>query len=380
MKQIFYFLHFLIILFFIVFFSSETYAAVPVPGGGYWYRGNSHNHPETTSSTGIQSFANTYKNAGYDFIVLSDHGWSVPCSTQESSSSSGFLVLCGSELGSNSGHIGAFGLNTIVSAGGSAQEVVNRTLNAGGVPVKNHPISNGWSASQFLGVNNLNHFEVANGKRMSQIPSAEVLWDEILSASNGRPTYGIGTDDNHSGSPFKKAWIMVMANSLTKSQIVENFRSGNFYASSGVTLSDYKVNYTNKTITIASDGDKITFIGKNGATLKTISSGQGSYQADGSEKYIRAKVTNSSGKAAWTQPVYFSGPVPTSPQATNTPVPTGLGTPGDANEDGVVDIEDYTIWLNNYKQSKQGVQFGDFNNSGKVDGKDYTIWLINYGS
>jgi hypothetical protein len=370
MKRSFYILNLLIFLFFLILsFSSEVYAAVPVPGGGYWYKGNSHNHPETTDPTKIQNFANTYKNAGYDFIVLSDHNWSVSCSTQESFGSSGFLVLCGSEL-STDGHVGAFGLNSIVSGTSNAQETVNRVINAGGVAVKNHPISDGWSASKFLGVNNLNHFEVANGGRMGQVPAAEVLWDEILSAPNGRPTYGIGTDDNHSGSRFQTAWVMVKANSLTKSQIVENFRSGNFYTSSGVTLSDYKVNYTNKTITIASNGNKITFIGKNGATLQTISSGQGTYQYQGTaaELYVRAKVTNSSGKAAWTQPVYFSGPPP-------TPSP---GTPGDGNNDGRVDGKDFIIWLSHFGQNVSGANNGDYDNNGQVRISDYIVWVKNY--
>jgi hypothetical protein len=75
-------------------------------------------------------------------------------------------------------------------------------------------------------------------------------------------------------------------------------------------------------------------------------------------------------------------PQPTDPQATNTPKPPTntptSGTPGDANGDDQVNVEDYVVWLNYYKQSRYGSSYADFNNSGKVDGADYIIWLINY--
>jgi O-glycosyl hydrolase len=69
-----------------------------------------------------------------------------------------------------------------------------------------------------------------------------------------------------------------------------------------------------------------------------------------------------------------------SPTSTNTPTPTSQpNVPGDADDDGDVDINDYVIWLNNYYQLKSGPQFGDFDDSGKVNGMDYVVWLTNYG-
>jgi beta-glucanase (GH16 family) len=81
-------------------------------------------------------------------------------------------------------------------------------------------------------------------------------------------------------------------------------------------------------------------------------------------------------------------PTPTSIPPTNTPrPPTSTPTntpaqtiPGDANGDRNVDMEDYTIWLNNYLQSRSGSSYGDFNGNGVVNGVDYSIWLNNYGT
>jgi len=72
----------------------------------------------------------------------------------------------------------------------------------------------------------------------------------------------------------------------------------------------------------------------------------------------------------------------------NLPVPVGqpdLGAyelqsptpiPGDANQDGVVDQADFTIWFNHYQTvTSQGYSAGDFDLDTHVDGVDYVIWL-----
>jgi hypothetical protein len=113
----------------------------------------------------------------------------------------------------------------------------------------------------------------------------------------------VGADDNH----YKKenvgsGWIMVRSPALTKTDIIDNIRSGNFYASTGVILTGYKV--TGNSIDISSmNGDSIIFSGRYGEILKSVSGKSGKYKIRGNEYYVRAKIINSEGKAAWTQPV-----------------------------------------------------------------------------
>jgi hypothetical protein len=96
---------------------------------------------------------------------------------------------------------------------------------------------------------------------------------------------------------------MVKSPALTRDDIEENIRNGNFYASTGVVLKDYKV--SKKQITVESDnGNLITFIGRNGSVLNTVNGGKATYRIKGNELYIRTKITNTDGKAAWTQPVF----------------------------------------------------------------------------
>jgi hypothetical protein len=162
------------------------------------------------------------------------------------------------------------------------------------------------TAKTFLATTGLNHLEIVNGGRLEDTPATEMLWDSVLSAPAGRLVYGVASDDNH----YKKAnvgrgWIMVKSPALTKEDIEENIRNGNFYASTGVILTDYQA--TKSSITIDSEnGNSITFIGKNGSVLKTVSDKKATYNIQGNELYVRAKITNAKGKAAWTQPVYVN--------------------------------------------------------------------------
>jgi hypothetical protein len=107
---------------------------------------------------------------------------------------------------------------------------------------------------------------------------------------------------------------VVKANALTKADILASVRAGNFYASTGIVLNDYVVDFAAKTIMVDSqNGNTITFIGNNGAVLQSVSAAKATYQVTGSEKYVRAKITNTAGKMAWTQPIYvtsFGGPAP----------------------------------------------------------------------
>jgi hypothetical protein len=126
----------------------------------------------------------------------------------------------------------------------------------------------------------------------------------VLSAPSGRLVYAVAADDNHyKQKNVGRGWIMVKSPALTKKDIVENIRRGNFYASTGIKLNDYKV--TKTTITINSEnGDTITFIGKYGSVLQSISGKKATYTIQGNELYVRAKITNTGGLAAWTQPVF----------------------------------------------------------------------------
>ena len=74
---------------------------------------------------------------------------------------------------------------------------------------------------------------------------------------------------------------------------------------------------------------------------------------------------------------------------TKTPTPIRTLTPtqppsfpiGDANHDGKVNEDDYTIWYDHFNSTTTaGARDGDFDKNGKVDGIDYVLWLLHYGT
>ena len=81
---------------------------------------------------------------------------------------------------------------------------------------------------------------------------------------------------------------------------------GDFYASTGVEITDYVAAPDSITITIKEPGttkSRTTFIGKGGAVLATVTTNPAVYKIRGDEGYVRAKVVDSNGKFAWLQPL-----------------------------------------------------------------------------
>jgi hypothetical protein len=275
-----------------------------------WYRGNTHTHARLSDqhdNDDVPKIANWYKNAGYSFLLLSEHNnhldkKQIICH-DEISEPGEFLMLCGLEL-SNSKHQTALGINEYIGNEESLPDGVNKIIAAGGVPLLNHPFSSKITMKSFIEAEGLNHLEVFNGNRPEQTPFVEMLWDSILSAPDGRTIYAIASDDNHfRESKVGRGWIMVKASSLTKQDILNSIRYGNYYATTGVLLND--INVSAGSISIDSrNGSKISFIGKHGKLLAEYDSVSATYTFNGDELYVRATITNGDGKIAWTQPVF----------------------------------------------------------------------------
>jgi hypothetical protein len=208
------------------------------------------------------------------------------------------------------------------------QKNVDAIRMANGVPHINHP-NFGWAitADDLAQVRNNKLFEVYNAHPMvnnvggSGHPSLEQTWDALL--SRGILLFGLATDDAHE---FKKlddlsssrpgmGWVMVRAEKLDAKAIVEALDRGDFYASTGVELADYQASPAAITVKVKQKfwgngtedsmkaGYRIQFIGRGGAVLQDVEGTDATYTVKGSEGYVRTKITQSDGKAAWTQPV-----------------------------------------------------------------------------
>lgn len=313
--------------------GSSTLATQSPSGPGHWYKGNTHTH--TLNSDGDSTpdaVATWYREHGYRFLVLSDHNvlTNVDGLNAIHGASEQFLVIKGEEVSDRFGdkpiHVNGLDVSGPVAPqhGSSVLDVVQRTVDAirsaGGVPHINHP-NFGWAitADDLKAVRNDRLFEIYNGHHQVNnlggggVPGMEEVWDRIL--SSGKLIYGLADDDAHvfkqPGNPNVpgpgRGWVFVRAERLAPRPIVEALEKGDFYASTGVELSDYQVTPKSITITIKPNADskyRVQFIGRNGSVLREAIASPASYDFTGDELYVRAKVLESNGRVAWTQPVW----------------------------------------------------------------------------
>jgi hypothetical protein len=287
-----------------------------------------------------------------------------------------FLVLQGEEISdrfeSRPLHVNAINLAEFIppQRGTSVRDVLQRNIDAvleqrraTGRPMfphVNHP-NFGWAvtAEDLMDLDGERFFEVYNGHPLvhnagdSLRPSTERIWDIVLTArlaAGHDVVYGIATDDAHNYTQSDstranpaRGWVMVRAAALTPESVVASMEAGDFYASTGVTLTDVMVSPDRLALRIAEESGVTyvtEFIGTRtgydrtvlpvpddsaglpvthrysadiGTVLAAVQGPNPEYMFAGDEIYVRARVRSSepaenpvrSGEVqtAWVQPV-----------------------------------------------------------------------------
>jgi hypothetical protein len=286
-----------------------------------WLKGNLHTH--TAMSDGDsppEEMAAWYRDHGYQFLVITDHDKVTNVAAPE-----GLVLIPGEEvtdkLPKKPLHVNAIGLTRVVppQGGKTTVEVLQRNVDAvreaGGIPLVNHP-NFGWAfgANELLELRGVTLLEIASGHPYVNAqgpPSVEAMWDELLTA--GRRVWGVAVDDSHHlKRPWDtdvalpgKAWVVVRAAKADAKSVLGALERGEFYASTGVELEDFgpaSVKVKEKNLAHY----RIQFIGAKGRVLQETAGASASYAMRGDEGYVRAKVIDSNGRMAWTQPHFVS--------------------------------------------------------------------------
>jgi hypothetical protein len=312
--------------------AGSGFEAQQTPAAGRWYKGNTHTH--TLNSDGDSTpdaVVQWYREHGYQFLVLTDHNFltSVDGLNALHGADERFLVVKGEEVTDTfSGkqlHINGLDVQTRVEpqGGTSVSDVLQRNVNAirqaQGVPHINHPNFR-WSVTleELRQVQNNKLLEIYNGHPQVNnlggggVPGLEEVWDAIL--TSGKLLYGIAVDDAHTfkqpGNPSVagpgRGWVTVRAPRLEARALLTAMERGDFYASTGVELTDYQVTDKAMTVTVkqtAFSKYRVQFIGKSGKLLAEVTESPATYSFRGDEGYVRAKVVESNGQFAWCQPV-----------------------------------------------------------------------------
>jgi hypothetical protein len=300
----------------------------------HWFKGNIHTH--TTESDGDASpetVVDWFRRHDYHFLVLSDHNHLTILDHASVEGYDGPLLIPGEEVsvrihqGKTAIHMNGIGITRVVEpvdAGDTVptlQANVNAILQAGGIVSINHPnYTWAFDHTHLVKVNGALLLEIFNGHPGVNLagapgkPGYEAIWDGVLSA--GKRMFGVATDDSHHYSDFSwdranpgRGWIVVRAAAPTRRALMDALASGDFYASTGVTLLEVEQSDAALALEIEQRSDflyQTDFVGHDGVVLETQTGLAPRYEFSGKERYVRAVVTSSSGQKAWTQPVFLA--------------------------------------------------------------------------
>ena len=205
---------------------------------------------------------------------------------------------------------------------------VDQVRAAGAIPQVNHPNA-GWgiTPADLMTIKGPFLMEIMNpgsddlggtDEKGNMTPSVEKTWDNLL--SRGKTVWGVACDDAHDFKTFAdpdaptpgRAWITVHAKELSEVAITNAIARGDFYASTGVVLTDYRASTKEVSLRIRSPLHfwettryLTQFVGQDGKILASIPGMTADYRIRGDEHYVRVVVTDSNGKKAWTQPVFL---------------------------------------------------------------------------
>jgi hypothetical protein len=313
-----------------------------------WYRGNTHTHTlNSDADAPPDTVARWYRDHGYQFLFITDHEKQTdpaPLNARYGAPDK-FLLIVGQEVtqrvadsthsrGTRQAHVNSLGASRVVMPQGERGRATGITMRqgyatnianiraAGGIAQVNHP-NFIWSVrlddllelpdSVLLEIHNA-HTSVNNEGDGASAPSAEVLWDSLL--TRGKTIFGVADDDSHSykaadAEAFEltrpgRAWIVVRADALTAPAILRGIRRGDFYASTGVSVDSLAATAQELRITMKPRTDErftTEFIGSGGRILATVRGTTAMYRFVGTEGYVRARISDSNGRKAWVQPV-----------------------------------------------------------------------------
>lgn len=289
-----------------------------------------------------------------------------------------FVMIPAEEVTSGDGgpHMNAVNLRELIPGqqGASRVELIQGYIDAveaqsqaHGVPMLAHVnhvnYADGVTIEELVQVRGLEFFEVYNGHHdvynwgnpEKGMPPTEVHWDVVQSLrlldDPNYVLYGVATDDSHhyfeTGAGHAnpgRGWVMVRASALDSTAIVAAMKRGDFYSSTGVTLTDVATTDQSLSLRIAPEAGvsyRTQFIGTRrgfvtdsapaadsagtvlprgsrrysddiGVVLHESVDLAPTYRFTGDELYVRARVVSSKAQPnpfragdlemAWTQP------------------------------------------------------------------------------
>ncbi len=303
----------------------------PFSQPGKFWRGNIHTH--STLSDGLLSpdrVIEAYKQAGYDFMMLSDHFVGVfdwPIADTRSLRSEGFTTIIGAELHAPKTSVGE--LWHIVAAGlpldfapchegETGPEIARRAAEAGAFIGIAHPAWSQLTLDDAHSIDVAHAVEIYNHGCAVQNDRGEgwYMLDQML--NDGKRLTAFATDDAHFHDHDQDAfggWVYVKADSLDPQDLLNALKTGNYYSSQGPQIHSLSISGDQLNIE-CSPVNAICVSGGTSRTAKqsgrSISSAtidltnlEKGWLIPGPSPWLRVTVMDEAGKCAWTNAIWL---------------------------------------------------------------------------
>jgi hypothetical protein len=303
----------------------------PFSTPGRFWRGNLHTHSHLSDGAlSPEQVVAAYKDAGYDFVQLSDHflerfGW--PIADTRRWRSNNFTTLIGAEIHAPATRIGE--LWHIVATGlpldfatptpdETGPRLAARARAQGAFVAIAHPawsqltIEDGRALAAAHAVEIYNHGSAVETDRGDGF----YLLDQLL--NEGRRLTGIATDDAHFRHGDYDAFggfVEVKADTLEPEALLEALKAGHFYSSQGPRLHDVAIDAREASIAcspvqaislVTGTSRALTRVGRqiSGATFDLSQVGRDIKASGAPAAWARVVVIDAAGRRAWTNPIW----------------------------------------------------------------------------
>ena len=272
-------------------------------------------HHHTTLSDGRctpEQTAGMYRQSGYDAIAITDHWVFGP-----GDAINGFPILSGGEYhtGVRDGFEGVYHIvglcpekEPVLDKSMTAQQVIDGIHEAGGLAVLAHPA---WSLNSpekikaLRGIDAIEIYNTVSDRGFSRRADASLIID--LLAAEGYLYPLLASDDSHyyeaegNFSDSCTAFIMAQCDSTEPEAIKNAILQGRFYASTGPEL--HLSVRDGIAVVDCSEVSEIVFLSNfvfsKGRTITGSCLTHGEYTVQPGETFLRAYVTDSKGRRAW---------------------------------------------------------------------------------
>lgn len=305
---------------------------LPFEQPGRFYRGNLHTHSNLSDGAlPPAAVAATYRNAGYDFVAVTDHHqeqFGFPVVDTRPFRTGDFTTLIGAELTGLrvAPGVAPGGHQDIVAIGlpfgfeppapdETAASQAARAAAAGAFVALAHPAASEVTLDEALAVEAAHAVEIYNGT-VGRHPEAWDITDALL--AGGRRLVAFAADDAHfvhaprkHAWDFRKGWVHVRAEALDPDALLAALKAGHFYSSQGPEFFDVVLSESRDGF-----GLRVACSPVHSVTLSRADLGAVTKAAAGipfaffrlDEKpagFLRLTIEDGSGRKAWTNPFYL---------------------------------------------------------------------------